>query len=192
MPYSNLEPNPFKRNRGFYRRIRNLNFEKSLQLFQEVHQKLHSYEIQDSNTVLKPLKKFMMQLSRTHDYANAAIRGFRQKKLSSYREDKLLGVMEEEMVLLHFISEMLLSCQYLIGRIESDANILDYRQDIQKRETDLIKKGGFLQSIYRSIDASMVTAKEEIQDLARLLSHRMAVTSEIYTIIKIQEQLPLH
>ena len=98
--------NIFIKNRPFFGRMRNGNYQKAHAVFRRL-QELARREPFQPKEMIRLLEEYIAQLEVTLQHAADAIRGLKRRKLAMYRLDKVFGVLEEEIVLTYFLEEMI-------------------------------------------------------------------------------------
>ena len=153
----------FLRNRGFLRTTRASAYENARARFRAAAV-LFSAAAAPDRPLLHALDALLASLEEVFAYASDAVRGLKRGHVPRYRHDPA-GVLEEEIVLCHFLEEMTTLARFLRKRVETDLKIRLYRERIRRLQGQSPKPGGFMQGI---LDSLGELTQEEAVDLGRL------------------------
>ncbi len=157
--------NAFLRNRPFLCRIRNEAYDRARVRFRQA-EALFPSSPPLPRELLHGLDALITELEAACEYASEAVRGLRRRYVDRYRHDPVHGVLEEEIVLNHFLEEMATLAHFLRKRVDTDIKIRLYRDRLRRLQTQSPERDGFLQGI---LDPLNILAEEEIGDLKRIL-----------------------
>jgi hypothetical protein len=174
--------NIFIKNRPFFGKMRNQNYQKSHVFFRKI-QELSTQNPFLPKDMVRLLDEYIKQLEVTLQHAADAIRGLKRRKLGMYRIDKVFGVLEEEVVLCYFLEEMISSTQFLKKRLETDSKIRVYRERLKRFQLQKPGGSGFLSNILDSLDAMTQTEVIEIEKLIRIMDERYRIGDKLFDII---------
>lgn len=174
--------NIFIKNRPFFGRMRNGNYQKAHAVFRRL-QELTRKEPFQPKEMIRLLEEYIVQLEVTLQHAADAIRGLKRRKLSMYRLDKVFGVLEEEIVLTYFLEEMISSSQFIKKRLETDAKIRIYRERLKRFQLQSPGGSGFLSNILESLDAMTQMEFIEIEKLIQTMEERYRIGDKLFDII---------
>lgn len=174
--------NIFIKNRPFFGRMRNQNYQRSHLLFQKMQALAHASPFQVKE-MIRLLEEYIRQLEVTLQHAADAIRGLKRRKLGMYRIDKIFGVLEEEIVLCYFLEEMISSSQFLKKRLETDGKIRIYRERLKRFQLQRPGGSGFLSNILDSLDEMTHTEIIEIEKLILIMEERYRIGDKLFDII---------
>ena len=156
----------FLRNRDFLIRIRQESYGRARERFRE-SKALFSMETPPGRNLLKALSALVEELEATQEYASEAIRCLKCNHVKRFRHDPRYGILEEEIVLQHFIDETATLAQFLRNRVETDIKIRLYCQRIGRLQVQDPEDSGFMQKVLESFGG---IAQEEVGDLRRLFA----------------------
>ncbi len=174
--------NIFIKNRPFYGKMRNQNYQRSHQGFRTLQEQARRVPFQPKE-MIKLLEEYIHQLDLTLQHAADAIRGLKRRRLGMYRVDKVFGVLEEEIVLCYFLEEMISSSKFLKKRLETDLKIRIYRERIRRFQGQTPGGGGFLTNILESLDAMTQSEFIEIEKLVQIMEDRYRIGDKLFDII---------
>lgn len=169
----------FRRNRPFFVRMRDEAYKQAYARFQEMAATLRPSDLPEKETrekeALRALEAFIAALKTAFDHASDAIRGLKRRHLRMYREDQAFGVLEEEVVLCHFLEEMLSSSHFLHARINTDLKMRLYRQRLKRIQTQAPGGDGFIATILESVGRFQDTEVLAIGKVLDLMEQRWQV-----------------
>jgi hypothetical protein len=174
--------NVFIKNRPFFGKMRNLNYKRCQELFERIHALSRDADFQPKE-MIRLLDEYIDQLKVTFQYASDAIRGLKRRKLGMYRVDKVSGVLEEEIVLCHFLEEMISSSEFIRKRLETDIKMRVYRERIKRFQSQTPGGSGFLATIMESLDAMNQTEFIAIEKLIVIMDERYRIGDKLFDII---------
>lgn len=174
--------NIFIRNRPFFGKMRNLNYQRSHVVFGSIQELSRQNPFQPKE-MIRLLDDYIGQLEITLQHAADAIRGLKRRKLAMYRLDKAFGVLEEEIVLTYFLEEMISSSRFLKKRLETDLKIKIYRERLKRFQSQAPGGSGFLANILDSLDAMTQTEFIEIEKLIQIMDERFRIGDKLFDII---------
>jgi hypothetical protein len=174
--------NIFIKNRPFFGRMRNGNYQKAHAAFRALQELSRKTPFQPKE-MIRQLDEYIKQLEITLQHASDAIRGLKRRKLGMYRVDKVFGVLEEEIVLTYFLEEMISSSQFLKKRLETDGKIRVYRERLKRFQLQSPGGSGFLSNILESLDAMTQPELFEIEKLIQIMEERYRIGDKLFDII---------
>ncbi len=174
--------NIFIKNRPFFGKMRNQNYQRSHEFFRKIQDYTKQKSFQPKE-LIRLLDEYIKELDLTLQHASDAIRGLKRRKLGMYRIDKVFGVLEEEIVLCYFLEEMISSSQFLKKRLETDSKIRIYRERLKRFQSQAPGGTGFLSNILDSIDAMSQTELVEMETLIRIMDERYQIGDKLFDII---------
>jgi len=125
------------RNRIYNCHMRNLYYEKSAYQFRKLKKLIHS-KIQLNNIEqLSELCKYQELMSVCLLYAKAAAYSGKSEKILPFSQDHRWGILQEEVLLVHFLDEQISSVKYMISHIEIYLRIQDFSS--KNRNEALVK-----------------------------------------------------
>ncbi len=179
--------NLFEKNRFFYSKMRNTYYDQSKALFETIAS-LSKRKPFPAKEMVRRLEEYLEHLKITFNYASDAIRGLKRKHLEMFRSNAKFGVLEEEVVLCHFLEEMISSTEFLKKRLETDQKVRVYRQRIKRFQGQTPGNDGFLGQILGNLDTITKTELIEIEKLMNIVEERYRVGNNIFsTILKMSD-----
>lgn len=167
----------------FFRKMRNLHFEKAWEYFKNLEAAILDNPEGYLEKVVELLIQYTETLEKANEYARSAIRGHQRERLKTYREDHSIGVMEEEIVFVRLLEELLSSGFYMRNRFDTNENIRLYAEAIKKRKMAGGDEGGFLEKIIKSLEADRKADLEEILQISRLIRKRFRIANNIFSVL---------
>ncbi len=134
--------------------------------------------------LLRALDSFIAALETAYEYATDAIRGLKRRQLRMYREDAAHGVLEEEVVLYHFLEEMLSNCRFLSARLNTDYKMRLYQHRLKRIQTQVPGGDGFIGTILDSVEKFQETEVVAIAKVVELMGQRWMVGQGLFDIIR--------
>ncbi len=174
--------NIFIKNRPFFGKMRNQNYQKTYDLFKKIQNLAGTKRLQPKE-MIRNLDEYINQLEVTLQHASDATRGLKRRKVAMYRIDKVFGVLEEEIVLCYFLEEMISSSQLLKKRLETDGKIRIYRERLKRFQMQSPGGSGFLANILESLEAMTLTEFIEIEKLIQIMDERYRIGNKLFDII---------
>jgi len=107
------------RNRTYNCHMRNLYYEKSSYQFRKIKKSMHSKTQPSSVEQLSDLCKFEEFLDVCLSYAKAAVYSGKSEKILPFSQDHRWGILQEEVLLMHFLDVQISSVKYMISHIET-------------------------------------------------------------------------
>lgn len=182
--------NIFIKNRPFFGKMRNQNYQRAHAVFRKL-QDLSRVEPFQPKEMIRQLDGYIKQLEITLQHAADAIRGLKRRKLAMYRVDKVFGVLEEEIVLTYFLEEMISSSRFIRKRLETDLKIRIYRERLKRFQLQTPGTSGFLANILDSLDAMTQTEIVEIEKLIQIMDERYRIGDKLFDIILNKSPKPI-
>ena len=174
--------NIFIKNRLFFGKMRNQNYQRCHVCFRKI-QNLAGPNPFEPKDMIKLLDEYIQQLELTLQHASDAIRGLKRRKLGMYRVDRVVGVLEEEIVLCYFLEEMISNSQFLKKRLETDGKIRIYRERLERFQSQAPDGSGFLSNILESLDSMTQAEFIEIERLIQIMDGRYRMGDKLFDII---------
>jgi hypothetical protein len=175
--------NIFQRNRGFQARIRNEAYVRARERFRATVASLPAGDDMDRDH-LKNLDELVAELETSYEYASNAIRGLRRGRLKRYRNDHDFGVLEEEVVLQHFLEEMITQARFLRKRFETDIKIRLYRERVRRLQSQSPDGDGFLQGVLDSLGELVQGESSDLKRILDLMDRRYQVGDRLMDILR--------
>jgi len=125
------------RNRTYNCHMRNLYYEKSSSQFRKIKRSAHSKSQPHDSEQLSELYKYEELLNVCLLYAKSAVYIGKSEKILPFSQDHRWGILQEEIVLVHFLEEQVSSVKYMISHIEINMRIQDFAS---KNKTNALVK----------------------------------------------------
>ena len=109
----------FIQNRPFFSRVRAAAYVRARERLHQVIAMFPSDGHLDRE-FLRAVEAFVVELEAAHEYAMDAVRGLNRLRVQRFRHDRSNGILEEELVLLHFLEERVTHARFLRIRVETD------------------------------------------------------------------------
>lgn len=173
----------FRRNRAFFVRARDEAYRRTYLRFQELQQALKN-PVNQEKEALRSLDGFIASLEAVFDPASEAIRGLKRRHLRMFREDPEFGVLEEEIVLCHFLEEMLSNSRFLRARLNTDFKMRLYRQRLSRIQAHVPGGDGFISRILDTVDRFQGTEWMDIGKVLEMMERRWQVGNGLFEVIR--------
>ncbi len=177
-----MSDNLFLRNRGFLCKLRASAYEKARVSFRAAADLFPARAAPDRD-LLRALDTLLAELETAFAYASDAIRGLKRGHVPRYRHDPR-GVMEEEIVLCHFLEEMTTLARFLRKRVETDLKIRLYRKRIHRLQAQSPKPAGFMQGILDSLGELTQEENVDLKRLFELMERRYRVGDRLMEVLR--------
>jgi len=125
------------RNRTYNCHMRNLYYEKSSYQFRKIKKSAHSKNQPYDSEQLSDLYKYEELLDVCLSYAKSAVYSGKFEKILPFSQDHRWGILQEEVLLVHFLDEQVSSVKYMISHIEINMRIQDFAN---KNKADALVK----------------------------------------------------
>jgi hypothetical protein len=125
------------RNRTYNCHMRNLYYERSAYQFRKLKKLIHSKNQPNNAEQLSELRKYQELMSVCLLYAQAAAYNAKSEKVLPFSQDHRWGILQEEVLLVHFLDEQISSVKYMVNCIEIYLRIQDFSS---KNKTDALVK----------------------------------------------------
>lgn len=172
------------RNRAFNCRMRNRNYEKSFYMFRKIESLVKSNPDLKEGEQLPQLREFAEILDTCLEYANAAIFYGKRKQIASYSQDRHWGILQEEVILVHFLEELLSSIRYIINRIETDHSLQAFAEQLSAQTDQRLSGDGFVSRVVESLAALKETTSEEFTRLYMNIGQRYEIGNKLFGILQ--------
>ncbi len=179
----------FLHNRGFFFRLRAAAYGRARERFRQAKAAFPADGRPPDREFLRAVDLFLTELEATLEYAVDAVRGLKRLRVQRFRHDRSHGVLEEEIVLLHFLEERATHARFLRMRVETDLKIRRYRDRIRRLKVQRSEGRAPLQGVLDSLGGLM---EEEVQDLQHILEmteHRFKMGDRLMEILR--NKMPL-
>jgi len=171
-----------KKNRPFFVRMRDAAYHKAYASYRDLALALRRQEKAEKEAI-RHIEAFLAALQDAQSYAEDSVRGLKRRHLNMYRDDKDFGVLEEEVVLCHFLEEMRSSSRFLQARLNTDFKLRVYSRRLRRIQTQKPGGEGFITPILASVDKFQETEFIAIGSLLDLMDQRWQVGHGLFEII---------
>jgi hypothetical protein len=184
MPTENALPHPMQENnRKYFAKMRHRYFTAANAQFQEIYRR--AFHPLEKAGDLARFHSFIETLGSAFDYSQLAIRGLSRNKLATYSKDPEGGVLAEEVLLVHFLEEVLSSAIFLHNRIKTTRNIMQYQNLLHiSSKTGKTTGSGYLGTLVKIIKSNQKNEAVEFQQIMRIILVRLKVIGQVLVIIK--------
>ena len=117
------------------------------------------------------------------EYAQAAIFYGKADYATLYSKDKRWGILQEEIVLVHFLQELLSTIRYIIARLDTDKMLQDWSNTIQDMKSKPVRYG-FVNTIQEKLDAMSSATIDEFKDLLKHVLDRFQIGNTLFGTIQ--------
>jgi len=160
------------RNRTYNCHMRNLYYEKSSYQFRRIKKSIHLKKQLHEVEQLSEIHKFEEFLNVCLSYAKAAVYSDKSEKILPFSQDHRWGILQEEILLVHFLEEQLSSVKYMINHIEINIKIQDF---VNQNKTD-----GLVNHILYNINELNKNTEEDLRYLYDKIEKRYMVGNKLF------------
>ena len=160
------------RNRTYNRHMRNLYYEKSSYQFRKIKKSINSKASFSKFDLLPELYEFQELLNVCLSYAKSAVYSNKFEKALSYSQDHRWGILQEEIILVHFLEEQISSVKYIIGHMETNKKIQDFAK---KNEGDVV-----VNHILSNISELNQSTEEDLRYFCNNIEKRYKVGNKLF------------
>lgn len=178
--------NPFLRNRLFFARVRGTAYERARTRFATARS-LFPEDGPPEREFFHALGLLLTDLETVREYATDAVRGLLRGRVGRFRDDRLRGILEEEIVLRHFCVEMEAQARFLRMRVETDLRLRAYRARIRRirRTHDRDPDAGLqLSGILDSFGGLAEAERGDIRRILDMMERRFEVGDQLMAVLK--------
>jgi len=174
--------------------MRNRHYEMSFHTFHTLQNMIHNegkFSLEDH---FPYLEQFSNELETTLHYAREATSPANRKRIPQYRFDKEYGILQEEIILVHFLEEMNSSLRYLLNRIDTDQNLRDFEEQLQEYKAQREKGGssadGFVTNVLASLSNLRENDQTKFNEVFPVLERRYQVGNQLFSLIRELQTFP--
>jgi len=160
------------RNRTYNCHMRNLYYEKSSYQFRKIKKSIHSKTQPNSTEQLSDLCKFEEFLDVCLSYAKAAVHSGKSERILPFSQDHRWGILQEEVLLMHFLDVQLSSVKYMISHIETLMRVHEFSN---KNKTDALVK-----HILFNVNELNKSTEEDLHYFYEKLEKRYTVGNKLF------------
>jgi len=160
------------RNRTYNCHMRNLYYEKSSYQFRRIKKSIYPKKQTHETEQLPEIHKFEEFLNVCLAYARAAVYSGKFEKILPFSQDHRWGILQEEILLVHFLEEQLSSVKYIISRIEINMKIQDFAD---KNKIDVL-----VNHILYNINELNKNAEEDLRYFYDKIEKRYTVGNKLF------------
>jgi hypothetical protein len=173
-----------EKNRIFFTKIRLQYFQRARTMFLAMYR--HAFHPLSNAQDLNQYHAFIETLGSAFDFSQSAIQGLSRNKLATYSKNPSGGVLAEEVLLVHFLEEVLSSAIFLHNRIKTTRNIMQYRNllHITKKSQKRSAATGYLETLVKIIKRNQKNEEKEFQQIMRIIWVRINIISHVLSIIQ--------
>jgi hypothetical protein len=179
---------PFLHNRVFFFRIRAAAYARARERFRQA-KALFPSEGAPGREFLRAVDAFLTELEATLEYAVDAVRGLKRLRIQRFRHDRSHGILEEEIILLHFLEERTTHARFLRMRVETDLKMRRYRDRIRRLKIQRSEGRAPLQGVLDSLGGMMDEEVEDIRHTLGAMERRFKMGDRLMEIL--HNKLPL-
>ena len=179
----------FIQNRPFFSRVRAAAYVRARERLHQVIAMFPSDGHLDRE-FLRAVEAFVVELEAAHEYAMDAVRGLNRLRVQRFRHDRSNGILEEELVLLHFLEERVTHARFLRIRVETDLKISRYGDRIRRLKIQRSEGRAPLQGVLDSLGGLMGEEVEDLRNILDMTERRFKVGDRIMEILENKMPLP--
>ncbi len=178
----------FLHNRIFFSRVRAAAYDRARERLRHVSTSFPSDGHLDRE-FLRAVDAFVMELEAAYEYSVDAVRGLKRLRVQRFRHDRSHGIMEEELVLQHFLEERVTHARFLRKRVETDLKIRRYGDRIKRLKIQRLE-GAPLRGVIDSLGGLMGEEVEDLRHILDMTERRFKVGDRLMEILRNKMPVP--
>lgn len=171
------------RNRAFNCRMRNRRYEEVFYAFSALTPVIMRKDVKNRRewfaSIGEKVSVCEKSLEACLEYAQASVFFGKIEKIGRYSSENPRGILQEELLLVYFLSELQSTTRYLISRIETDKELqnMDSEMEIKKSGAYV---SGFISNMHKNLNALNLATEKEFRDLHAHIKERFEIGNELF------------
>ena len=171
------------RNRAFNCRMRNRRYEEVFYAFSALSPIITQANVTDRREWFAAIGEKMSvcetSLAACLEYAQASVFFGKIEKIGRYSTENPRGILQEELLLVYFLSELQSTTRYLISRIETDKELQNIDSEMETKKSGAYVSG-FISNMHKNLNALNLATEKEFRDLHTHIKARFEIGSELF------------
>jgi hypothetical protein len=179
-----------KHNRKFNCLQRNTHYEQAYLFYYQLQQQTSgSFEGLVDAKKLELVTNFSKSINEALQYARESVFPAKRYRLPQYRDDRVYGILREELIFVNFLEEMVSSIQYMLSRLETDNRLKEFRNELEhyRREHEMRgnnNQAGFVTMVLKSLDELQTSDRDHVDHILKSINQRFEVGNRLFSLIR--------
>ena len=113
------------------------------------------------------------------EYAQASVFFGKIEKIGRYSSENPRGILQEELLLVYFLSELQSTTRYLLSRIETDKELQNMDSEMETKKSGAYVSG-FISNMHKNLNALNLATEKEFRDLHTHIKERFEIGNELF------------
>ena len=105
------------------------------------------------------------------------------EKIGHYSSENPRGILQEELLLVYFLSELQATTRYLLSRIEMDKELQNMDSEMEANKNGAYVFG-FISNMHKNLNALNLATEKEFRDLHSHIKTRFEIGNELFGILQ--------
>lgn len=171
------------RNRAFNCRMRNRRYEEVFYAFSALSPVITQNPVKDRKKWFAEISEKVnvceTSLEACLEYAQASTFFGKIEKIGRYSSENPRGILQEELLLVYFLSELQSTTRYLLSRLETDKELQGMDSEMETKKSGAFVSG-FISSMHKNLHALNLATEKEFRDLHSHIKARFEIGNEIF------------
>lgn len=171
------------RNRAFNCRMRNRRYEEVFYAFSALSPIITQTKIDDRRKWFADIEEKAniceTSLAACLEYAQASIFFGKIEKIGRYSTENPRGILQEELLLVYFLSELQSTTRYFLSRLETDKELQGMDSEMETKKSGAYVSG-FISNMHKNLNALNLATEKEFRDLHSHIKERFEIGNELF------------
>ncbi len=171
------------RNRAFNCRMRNRRYEEVFYAFSALSPIMTQTNITNRRewfaAIGEKVNLCEISLEACLEYAQASVFFGKIEKIGRYSTENPRGILQEELLLVYFLSELQSTTRYLLSRIETDKELQNMDSEMETKKSGAYVSG-FISNMHKNLNALNMATEKEFHDLHTHIKERFEIGNELF------------
>lgn len=171
------------RNRAFNCRMRNRRYEEVFYAFSALSPIITQTKIDDRRKWFADIEEKAniceTSLAACLEYAQASIFFGKIEKIGRYSTENSRGILQEELLLVYFLSELQSTTRYFLSRLETDKELQGMDSEMETKKSGAYVSG-FISNMHKNLNALNLATEKEFRDLHSHIKERFEIGNELF------------
>ena len=113
------------------------------------------------------------------EYAQASVFFGKIEKIGRYASENPRCILQEELLLVYFLSELQSTTRYLLSRIETDKALQNMDSEMETKKSGAYVSG-FISNMHKNLNALNLATEKEFRDLHTHIKERFEIGNELF------------
>ncbi len=171
------------RNRAFNCRMRNRRYEEVFYAFSALSPIITQTKIDDRRKWFADIEEKAniceTSLAACLEYAQSSIFFGKIEKIGRYSTENPRGILQEELLLVYFLSELQSTTRYFLSRLETDKELQGMDSEMETKKSGAYVSG-FISNMHKNLNALNLATEKEFRDLHSHIKERFEIGNELF------------